>query len=51
MELWASETVLGSRLSGEAPWVALTSVGDGPVECIVVPHLEEDPLVVLAPLC
>ena len=38
-------------LSGEAPWVACTPVGDGPVECAVVPHLAEDPVVVLAPLC
>jgi hypothetical protein len=38
-------------LSGEAPWVAFAPVGDGPVECDVVPHLAEDPVVVMAPLC
>jgi hypothetical protein len=38
-------------LFGEALWVAFVPVGDGLVECDVVPHLAEDPTVVLAPLC
>jgi len=40
--LQASESALCSRLSGEAPWVACTPVGDGPWECDVVPHLAEN---------
>ena len=27
-----------SRLSGEAPWVACSPVGEGPLDCDVVPH-------------
>ena len=42
--LQACESVLCSRLSGEAAWVALAPVGDGPMECDDVPHLAEDPV-------
>jgi hypothetical protein len=48
--LQASESVLCSRLSGEVPWVAVASVVYGLVECDVVLHLAEDPVVVPAPL-
>ena len=50
MWLQASESVLCSRLSGEAPWVAFAPVGEGPIECDV-PKLAEDPVGLLAPLC
>jgi len=42
--LQASESILCSRLSGEAPWVAFAPVGDGLMECDVVLHLAEDPI-------
>jgi hypothetical protein len=45
--LEASKSVLGSRVSGEAPCVAFTPAGDGSVECVVVVHLAEDPPVLL----
>ena len=51
MWLQASESVLCSQLSGEAPWVAFAPVGEGPIECDVVPKLAEDPFGLLAPLC
>lgn len=47
----ASKLVLYSRLSREAPWFAFTPAGNGLVERGVVPHLEEDPFHLLAPLC
>jgi hypothetical protein len=49
--LQASESVLCSRLTREAPWVAFAPVGEGPMECDVVPKLAEDPFGLLAPLC
>jgi hypothetical protein len=48
--LQASESVLCSLLSGEVPWVAFAPVADGPMECDV-PHLSEDPVGLLVPLC
>jgi len=45
--LQANESFLCSRLSGEAPWIALAPVGDGPMECDVVPSLAEDPVALL----
>ena len=49
--LQASESVLCSCVPGEAPWVAFAPVGDGPVECDVLTHLAEGPIVVWAALC
>lgn len=48
MWLQASKSVLCSQLSGEVLWVAFASVGDGPMECNVVPRLVEDPLLCCA---
>ena len=48
--LQASESVLCSRLTREARGLLLL-VGVGQVECDVVPHLVEDPIVVLAVFC
>jgi hypothetical protein len=43
--LQTSESVLRSRLSGEAPWVPFTPVGDGPVKD--EPHLADDSVALL----
>ena len=44
--LQESESVLCSRLSGEALWVAFAPVDNGPMK-IDVPHLAEDPVALL----
>ena len=47
MLLQASESALCSWLSGEAPWVAVAPIDDGPMESDVVPHVVEDPVALL----
>ena len=47
MLLQASESALCSWLSREAPWVAFASIDDGLMESDVVPHVVEDPIVLL----
>ena len=42
MWLQASESVLCSRLSGEAPWVPFVPADNGPMVSDM-PHLAEDP--------
>ena len=50
MLLLASESALCSWLSGEAPWVAVAPIDDGPMESDVAPHVEEDPVDLLCSL-
>ena len=47
MLLQASESALCSWLSGEAPWVAVAPIDDGPMESDVAPHVVEDPVALL----
>ena len=47
MLLQASESALCSWLSREAPCFAFASIDDGPMESDVVPHVVEDPIVLL----
>ena len=44
MLLQASESVLCSWLSGEALWVAVAPIDDGPMESDVLPLVVEDPV-------
>ena len=37
-------------LSGEAPWVAVAPIDDGPMESDFVPHVVEDPVALLCPV-
>ena len=47
MLLQASESALCSWLYGEAPWVAVAPIDDGPMESDVEPHVVEDPVALL----
>ena len=46
MWLQANKSVLCSRLTGEASWVACTPVGEGLLDCDV-PRLAEEPVVLV----
>ena len=47
MLLQANESALCSWWSGEAPWVAVAPIDDGPLESDVVPHVVGDPVALL----